>query len=310
MEYRAYKLKFQGAVHFGRQNLEDGEYTCSADTVFSALCQEALKKGEDVLQSLYHNAKEGQLFVSDAFPYIGDALFLPKPMKRIDTPNNKEALLLKKAYKKMKYIPMDKLADYLAGRYDVLKAVDVSRELGCFEMKVSASVRGEEETVPYRVGTYYFGRNNGLYVIMGYGEQNAQELAEDLWRGLGFSGIGGKRAAGMGRFSLHPCELPPGIQKRLQRDGREYMSLSVSLPKETELEAALADARYQLCRRSGFVASDSYSPEQMRKENLYVLTAGSCFHGRYEGDVYDVSGGNGRHPVYRYARPMFLEVDK
>lgn len=309
MEYKAYRLEFQGPIHFGRQNLEEGEYTCSADTLFSALCQEALKKGENVLQSLYQYAKEGKMLISDAFPCIGNTFFLPKPMKRIAIGNNRINSLIKKADKKLKYIPMERLTDYLTGRYDVTKAVDVGRELGYFQMKVSASVRGEEETKPYRIGAYYFNKNNGLYVIMGYGEQKVREIAEELWRGLAFSGLGGKRSAGMGRFFLCPCELPVDFDRRLKEDGREYMSLSVSLPREEELAETLADAWYQLCRRSGFVVSDSYSGEQMRKKDLYVLTAGSCFHTRYEGDVYDVSGEKGGHPVYRYARPMLLGVD-
>lgn len=310
MEYKAYRLEFRGAVHFGRQNLEEGEFTCGADTLFSALCQEALKKGEEGLKRLYRYAKEGKLLISDAFPCIGDTLFLPRPMKRVDTGSSKEAVLLKKAYKKLKYIPMEKLTDYLAGRFDVRGFSDMGRELGRFEMKTAASVRGEEKTIPYRIGSYFFYENNGLYVIMGYGDREARELAEELWQGLAFSGLGGKRSAGMGRFSVRPCGLPESFKKRLLREGREYMSLSVSLPRDGELEEALTDAWYQLCRRSGFVASESYSAEHMRKRDLYVLAAGSCVSVRYEGDVYDVSGGGGRHPVYRYARSMLLEVDK
>ena len=51
MEYKAYKLMFQGAVHFGKQNLDEGEYSFYADTLFSALCQEALKIDHDTFQA-------------------------------------------------------------------------------------------------------------------------------------------------------------------------------------------------------------------------------------------------------------------
>ena len=86
------------------------------------------------------------------------------------------------------------------------------------------------------------------------------------------------------------------------------MTLSVALPREEELTSALEDAEYLLCKRSGFVSSDQYAPEQMRKKDLYVFKAGSCFAYRFHGDVYDVSGKGGRHPVYKYAKPMFMEV--
>lgn len=306
MEYTAYRLEFQGAVHFGRQSLEEGEYTCRADTIFSSLCQEALKMGKETLERLYLYAKEGNLLISDAFPVIGDTFFIPRPVKRVNAGSG--APVLKKAYKKLKYIPAERLEDYLAGRFDAPGAMSLEKELGHLDIKVSAAVRGGEETRPYRVGAYYFKQNSGLYVIMGYGEQEARGLAEELWRGLGFTGIGGKKSAGMGRFQLHPCSLPADLSRRLVSDGKEYMSLSVSLPREEELEEALADAQYQLCKRSGFVASDTYAAKQMRKKDLYVLAAGSCFCARYEGDIYDVSCGCGSHPVYRYAKPMFLEL--
>ena len=43
--------------------------------------------------------------------------------------------------------------------------------------------------------------------------------------------------------------------------------------------------------------------------NVMVLdiNQGACVINKYMGSVYDVSAG-GRHPVYRYAKPMFLEV--
>lgn len=308
MDYKIFKLEFPGAVHFGRKDLEDGEYACCADTVFSALCQEALHMGSDALLRLYRYAKEGTLQLSDAFPYRKDSYYIPRPMKRVETGEYAGDSVIKKAYRKLKYIPMEMLDVYLDGAYDVLNAPD-SGMLGRFEMKVSACVRNGEETKPYRLGTYYFHPGNGLYVIVGYRETDAFAFVEELFARLSFSGIGGRRSAGLGRFRLLSGKLPEDIRGRLQGDGRRYMSLSVSLPKECELDKVLEGAEYILCKRSGFVASENYAPEQRRKRDLYVLKAGSCFGIRYQGDIYDVSGPGGAHPVYRYAKPMLMEVD-
>lgn len=308
MDYRVYKMEFQSAVHFGKNSLEEGEYIFCADTLFSALCHEALKRGQDVLNSFYQYAVNGELLISDAFPYIGATCYLPKPMKRIDTGDAKGDSVIKKAYKKLKYIPAEALEVYLRGDYDVLNAQDIS-ELGHFEMKVSAAVRGEEETRPYRVGCYYYNEGNGLYFIVGCKNQAIAQLTEELLECLSFSGIGGKRAAGLGRFELHMGALPSNIYTRLGEKGNRYMTLSVSLPKDDEIEAALDEAEYLLCKRSGFVASDTYADEQQRKRDLYVLKAGACVRNRYGGDVYNVSDKIGAHPVYRYAKPLFMEVD-
>lgn len=307
MNYKSYRLEFKSAVHFGNGSLENGGYTFCADTLFSALCREALKTGENTLQELYGYAKNGKLLFSDAFPYTGSIYYLPKPVLHVEAEHTKGDSLIKKAYKKLKYIPMDAMDDYLSGKYDVLHAPDLGR-LGEAVMKVSSAIRGEEEAKPYRIQTYAYHAGNGLYLMIGYEDKQILEFVEKLLQGLSYSGIGGKKAAGMGRFALLQAEVPSAFYKKLAMQGKRYMSLSVSLPRDDELDHALQGARYMVCKRSGFVDSGQYAKVQMRKRDLYVLQAGSCFVTAYEGDIYDVSGIGGSHPVYRYAKPMFMEV--
>ena len=52
-----------------------------------------------------------------------------------------------------------------------------------------------------------------------------------------------------------------------------------------------------------------YAEEYRRKRDLYVFAAGSCFKNEFEGDIYDVTNG-GSHPVYRYAKPLFMGVPR
>ena len=52
MEYKAYKLRFLTGVHFGKGSLDDTSYAFCADTLFSALCIEALKDSEQRLNNL------------------------------------------------------------------------------------------------------------------------------------------------------------------------------------------------------------------------------------------------------------------
>ena len=51
------------------------------------------------------------------------------------------------------------------------------------------------------------------------------------------------------------------------------------------------------------------SREWRRKKDLYVFNSGSTFTEKFEGDICDVSSG-GAHPVYRYAKPLWLGVEK
>lgn len=309
MEFKIYKFNFTTGVHFGKRNVDDAEYTFGADTLFSAMCHEYLKQGMEEFTWFITKVMDGRIRLSDGFPYIGDTYYIPKPMLKIAAEKNQGDSTIKKAYKKLSYIPVSQLEAYLQGNLRVEEEADkLKKQLGTRVVKVSASIRGEKETVPYRVGTYYFHSGSGLYVIVGYEEKGDLEKIEECFAALSLVGIGGKRSSGLGRFEFYPGKNSQDFIQRLNgKDGTIWMSLSCSLPKDQELEKALEGASYLLQKRSGFVVSSKYAPEQLRKQDLYVLKSGSCFRNIFEGDVYDVSDG-GAHPVYRYAKPLFMEV--
>lgn len=303
MEYTIYKFTFLSGVHFGAGTLESAQHAFCADTLYSALCTEAT--GLDCLKEFTEYAESDELAFSDAFPYMEPEYYLPKPIIYIENDNNGDSKQ-KKAYKKMSYVPLSAFDDYLKGSMSVKRTEDLEN-LGRSETRTLASVRGEEETKPYRVGVYHFNEDCGLYVIVGYTEKKALELVEKLLTGLSYSGIGGKRNAGLGRFVFDREEVPKELLERLQKPSPCAMTLASALPKDDELEAALDGASYLLIKRSGFVASAHYADEYLRKKDMYTFQAGSCFVHQFHGNVYDVSSG-GAHPVYRYAKPMFMGV--
>ena len=67
----------------------------------------------------------------------------------------------------------------------------------------------------------------------------------------------------------------------------------------------MADATYSFEKRSGFVFG--VGGDGLKKKDLYVFGAGSCFKNCFAGDIYNVSRGS-EHPVYRYAKALFMEV--
>lgn len=304
MIYQVYKLEFLNNVHFGKNSLNDAEISFSADTLFSALCLEAVKSGE--LEPLYETVQTGNLIFSDAFPYQEKTYYLPKPYFRVEAKENRGNSSEKKKIKKMKYIPAEELGAWLKGEFIPNALSDLS-ELGKTGIKVSVAVRGKEEPEPYRVKYFAFNDRNGLYFIAG-GTEKSLKLLENLMMGLSYSGLGGKRYSGMGRFDYTVTDVPEIIKKRLHQKASRYMLLSTALPRENELEEVLYGAEYQLVRRGGFVASENYAEQQMRKKDLYVFAAGSCFEKTFTGNVYDVSSG-GSHPVYRYAKGFFMGAD-
>lgn len=309
MKYTGYQFDFTTAVHIGKQNLEDSEHRICADTLFSALCHEALLQGgEPLLDRLVKLAVGNGLRISDAFPFHGDTCYIPRPMMAVETERSGDSVL-KKKLKKLECIPAHQLADYLQGTMDIEAESKIYGQMGTAEVRTMASVQEHEDAIPYSVGAYRFAENWGLYIILAYEEDTAGALLEELLTGLGYSGIGGKRSSGLGRFTLKKLSLSESLTSRLYCGAGEgtYMTLSVSMAEDPALESVLEDAGYSLLRRSGFISSHTYAQQLMKKQDFYLFKAGAVFKRGFEGIVEDVSH-KGNHPVYRYAKPIFLEV--
>ena len=81
-------LHFTTPVHFGSAGygggLEMAGMTCPADTLFSALCVEAVRLGGDALAALTAKAERGDIAFSDLLPCRWEAgewqWYLPKPI--------------------------------------------------------------------------------------------------------------------------------------------------------------------------------------------------------------------------------------
>lgn len=302
MQYSIYKLEFQTGVHFGTGMLNESAYTFQADQLFSALYIEALKMNCE--KELFDCVKNGKLLFSDAFPYFGQQYMIPKPMLYVE-PKVKGISEQKKKYKKIQFIPVEQLEDFLDGTMDL--DGEIFKGYGTYMQQSMVNVRNNEETLPYRVGTFYFSENCGLYIIVAYESESEKTLAENLLEGLSYTGIGGKKSVGLGKFNLLRGKMSKCMQEHLERNSNKKILLSVALPRDEELECALNGASYQLSKRSGFVASSDYADEWRKKKELFVFVSGSCFEQLFEGDVYDVSDG-GSHPVYRYAKSLFMGV--
>ena len=135
-----YKLEFPKGVHFGKGMLNDSTNTFHADMLFSALYIEALKIGKESL--FYEMTDKRELLFSDAFPYIGETYFLPKPMIYVE-PSKKGNSSEKKFFKKLQYLPAEELDAFLSGN---LTASDCSMDgFGHYDTRVLASIRGKKK---------------------------------------------------------------------------------------------------------------------------------------------------------------------
>lgn len=306
MKTRSVKLSFSAPVHFGEGRLSDGKCACAADTLFSALFIEAL--GQGASDDLLLAARSGNLLISDAFPWIDDTYYLPKPFAAPAVANEARSEELgstaKKAFKKLRYIPRESYASYFDGSLDAVEALRTFREgvgSGGILTKVNLRRENRDEAEPYHVGGFRFNEGAGLYFLV-KGEYDLVPLLETLQ----YSGLGGKRSAGYGRFAfeVRDCDwlegetgVPQGVR----------VLLSSAAPAVDELtDELLQGASYALVKRSGFVQSRDYAPVPLKKRDLFAFDTGSMFKTAFSGDVFDVAV-DGSHPVWRYAKAFWME---
>lgn len=340
MNHSIIRFSFSTPVHFGKSKLEDGEMCFSADTLFSALFLEAMKEGKEKL--LLEYVQEEKLLFTDAFPFSVKqegskgkkeyCYFLPKPMCPVERGEEegreKEHSILKKAYKKLKYLSMESLSDYLDGKLDPLEELE-KQSFGSFFSQEMVRILEDEDNLPYRVEQFQFAEDAGLYCIFSTEDKDVEDFLIDLLESLSYVGIGGKRASGKGKFSITAGILGEEISEKIKLAGKgeedslasdsagslvkktkesSYLLLSSAMAKaEEDLESILEDASYLLQKRSGFIYSESYAKEQRRKKDFFSFQAGSCFKKPFSGDIFDVSDG-GNHPVYRYGKAVFMEI--
>lgn len=330
MHHCLIRLRFKTPLHLGgdgaRLSLLGNEMQLHSDTIFSALCIQALQSGgQQALSDLHEDAHDGRLLLSDALPYSGADYFLPKPV--LSVPSVREVRTQvpvdRKEFRRLTYLPTTLFETYLQSLLGktAFDPRDAARTFGLKTDRTMVSMRAvrPEQTpdaqgpLPYAVGLFSFMPDCGLYVVLGFAEKQQKERLLPLFELLGYSGLGGKRSDGFGRFAVEQVldlegELPPSAAKLealLHAENAAYaMTIGMALPKEQELDRAVEGGYFTLVRRGGFAHASAH-----KKAVLYAMAAGSCFKQRFTGDVYDVAGKEIGHPVYRYLKPLFVGLE-
>lgn len=300
MNYTILKLKFSAPVHFGRGGLDKTDYVVHADTLFSALCIEAVKQGK--LNSLVDSVQGGHLKFSDALPYIGDDYYIPAPLCADDSRLSPKD---RKLYDMLAYIPVSKAKKFMNGTMDASEELSKFYTLGSTCLREKVSMRNLEIN-PFAIDTFTFSKDAGLYVCYGYDAEDDSYLMSDLLESLSYQGIGGKKSSGYGRFELTMSKGCPEITDNAGEDGDMLLSLSSCLPAEEEMDKALNGAFAKLIKRSGFSGDGGMKPK--KKKDAYLLSAGSCFANPFKGCVLNVAPKDAAHPVYCYAIPLFWRI--
>lgn len=298
MEVQAYKLDFQ-TVHFGNGNLNESIGSFNASRLYSSLFLESLKLNVD--KEFLNLSKSANFFLSDSFPLKDGEFYLPKPIGYPKIPLNSESTRetrrKAKRSKKLRYIKYTDMEDYVEGNCDVDKLDGTD---SFFSKSTVVTKKGID---PYEVGITNF--KTSLYILTIKHKQ-----LDMLMNSLQYSGIGGKRSSGYGRFTVEKLDIPDEFSKNIVVNDSEYgvyMTLSTSIPNNDELDAVLPTAEYLLEKSSGFAYS-STSRNLLRKQDLYKFAVGTTLTKTYNGNIFDVRPDDFPHPVWNYAKGLFYKL--
>ena len=308
MRHAICRLSFDTAVRFGSDaggsSLAGAGMTFRADMLFSALFSVLQPQGQS--EALLYAVQAGELAFSDAFPWREAHLFLPRPVGIFSKPDNpaSEDPSQRKLLKKISFIPVDSLSSFMDGQSNLLELHRLNHFGSAFE-QTRVNLRDGDQPLPYRVGGFRFDKDCGLYLIVS-GSEAALTLFERGMASLSAGGIGGKASSGWGKFTMAVEPASPNWVRKLENEQAPLqLLLSTALPSADELSNALEGACYTVVRRGGFAASTQVHP--LKKQTVYLLGSGSTFRHRFRGSLLDVGIGM-PHPVWRYARAMFMGV--
>ncbi len=331
MMYYIFTLKFLTPVHFGDTanggGLDKFSIQCSADTLFAALCNEAANKGSDAVATLVKKTAEGKIVFSSLFPYWRTAdddlyFYLPKPLLKLEQEEQQSAKSFEEIKQLATKLKKQKKSTYIrASQINSLLKYGGSNGQFAVPEFVAPLVAGrvalrEEKPLPYYVGSYVFSKHSGLYFILGVEHEEEFALIKDLLLSLGYSGIGGKRSSGYGKFELADDELElfddggvydddTAIALMLYNEKSKYqMCLAPVCPCVDEI-AVVKQGSYKLIKRSGFIAS-SAAKDNIKRNSIYMLQEGSCFSERLRGQMLQQTVDGLAHDIYRDGIGMFV----
>lgn len=310
MKYTIYKLNFKKGIRIGKNKLSETKTTFTADLIFSGILNEISKYDEKLLEQVVESTKNGELLFSDSFPFIKDELMLPKPMISIgnEDGDSKE----KKKYKRIDFIPLSLWDQFLEGKTDPDKIIKYNERIGSKQLDTKIEYQETGKHNIYNMEYFRFNKDSGLYFILGYKDEDLYyEIDESLYN-LSFTGIGGKKSIGLGRFEMINEDLPKELNNIINTK-KSNMLITTSMAGEDELENVLNNnSSYSLSRKGGYTYSESKkgrSEDDYKKDTLYFFNSGSIFDERFEGELFRIDNGF-IHPIYRYAKPLWLEVKK
>lgn len=349
--WKLVRLKFgRHIAHFGEVGIgiEETSERVRSDTLFSAwmIAYARLFGGFAVEDLLGQFLSQISVRISSTLIYRRQdnkfIYYLPRPLKFPKHYPKDDDLSFFKAYKKLKYLPLDIWqrwyqgegftdrdraeleasiqkrprdgALYRAGAFDYSEAYHIN------QFPKVAVDRVTRATNFYRTGFVQFQwqlNNNeleslsGLYFLLNFTHANSA-LENRLYAALellGEEGLGGERSSGAGRFEIDSWDqLTPNWQEVVDFKAQNHYSLISLFWQPSLSEKFLDGASYEIIERGGWIGSP-FSGRQLRRKKVCMFAEGSVFASQPHGELVDVTPkGFSTHAIYRNGIGLSLPI--
>ncbi len=321
-EYTIFKLKNLTPLHVGtgQENYDFSANDLSSDEISSALAAIKAQHGDADSIDAFLRA----FSISSAFPFIGDMLFLPRPIGHLNICiSGMEEHQYRKELKKIKYVELSIWQKLIGGQQVTIDHAQLYKE---YLMPLSDSPkecpsvkqvvqrvgvnRDYRDTMPFFFEWQYFSASAGLYFIVDADTEVTEELFR-LTTLLGEAGIGTDKSVGGGKFvaerdTIEIADVP---------EATSTMLLSTFIPTEDDFShIQLDNSSYSLIFRNGFIAGSSVEHfRHLRKKSIYMFDVGSVFDTKHvlEGKIVDLRPNwddDTLHPVFRSGKPFTVNI--
>jgi CRISPR-associated protein Csm4 len=354
--WKLVKLNFgRNIAHFGELGIgmEETSERVLSDTLFSAWVSSYAKLlGKDAATNFlkkFNSQPEPPFRLSSTFIYQGTGentiYYLPRPLKFPPNYPIENDLDFTKAYKPLKYLPLDVWQTWYQG----------SGFSDSEELKAKAKNKGETNGVLNTKGTFKYSEAykinkvpkiavdrvtratnihhtgfvqyqwkanqkesdgveslSGLYCLVRLSEPDIENTFFAVLDFLGVEGIGGERSSGAGQFKVEQTELTKAWRQIVDfKDTNHHCLISLfwqyPFPKEF-----LDNASYELQQRGGWLGSPVSDGRQLRRKSVQMFTEGSVFSIVPQGQLADVTPDKPEkfldHQVYRSGISLSLPI--
>jgi CRISPR-associated protein Csm4 len=315
------RLFFVDRVHFGSLGvgLESVDEILHSDSLYSALCHAwSARFGASNLTALLDRFLHDPPFLfSSAFPFLDDTFFLPKPLT---PPPGFEQMEMRREHetrvKEAEYLTREHFSAWIHDRpFSFEELEQASQRVQCASHKTLiprvALGRENNRSEIFHVAILRFARNAGLYFLLRLADETLLPQLRAALALLGEMGLGGERAYGLGRFTVH-IERADSTWDFLEAgEGSRVLTLALFCPPESDLDLVDETCSYGLIERKGWIHSP-FTYRQLKRKTVVMFTAGSVFSRPLQGQVLDVTPAAwdvaSSHPIYRFGLPFFVHT--